>query len=296
MTEKKINRKATDMDIKKVAVLDGEVQDGAIWGNLLFRFTSKGECMVYDVSGLPENPDCPKIASFILDRADIIPPHSNAAVFGKEYFAEGDEFPLLYSNMYNNFAEKEDMLKGSVLVYRLERAGDSFKTTLLQIIQVGFTEDTDLWHSEDKKDARPYGNFVVDRDSGKLYAFTMRDMTKTTRYFAFNMPGLDEGEMDERFGVRRAVLEKEDILEYFDTPYHNFLQGAVLYEGKVYSTEGFHERIHPAIRIIDVKEKKELLAIDLFEAGLPYEAEFVDFKDGVCYYGDHLGNIFKIDF
>ena len=73
-------------------------QDGAIWGDLLFRFSSSGDCRVYDLSrdGIPE------VGAFRLDRWETLCPHSNSVSFGADYWAEGDEYPLLYSNIYNN--------------------------------------------------------------------------------------------------------------------------------------------------------------------------------------------------
>jgi len=73
-------------------------QDGAVWGDFLFRFDHKGHCHVYDLTG----EDIPKVGSFRLDRWETLCPHSNSVSFGADYWTEGDEFPLLYSNIYNN--------------------------------------------------------------------------------------------------------------------------------------------------------------------------------------------------
>ena len=99
-------------------------QDGAIWGDELFRFDHKGECHVFKLSELGDGEDEPSpSAVFVLDRADELAPHSNAVFFGTEYYEEGDEFPLLYSNIYNNYADAEDKLIGVCCVYRLLRDG-----------------------------------------------------------------------------------------------------------------------------------------------------------------------------
>lgn len=256
-------------------------QDGTIWGNLLFRFEGNGECFVYELDNLE------KVAEFTLDRAEEIVPHCNAVVFGKEYFASGDEFPLLYANIYNNCAGKENERCGECCVYRLYRENGAFKTTLVQIIKIGFTNDT-LWRSEGVADVRPWGNFVVDTDSGKYYAFVMRDADKKTRYFALRLPTIAEG-----FEV---TLTKEDILEYFDVPYHNFLQGACFHDGKIYEVEGFHERIRPAVRIIDTHKKEQVFHADFYELGLTHECELIDFWGDKCIYGDNKGNLFELEF
>ena len=71
-------------------------QDGAIYGNFLFRFGGDGVCKVYSMA------DKNKLSTFILDRIDVLTPHSNSVCFGTEFYEESDEFPLLYSNIYNS--------------------------------------------------------------------------------------------------------------------------------------------------------------------------------------------------
>ena len=95
-------RMVITMKINKFSSIRGG-QDGAIYGDYLFRFDHTGLCRVYDMNQViaPAGDEAiPCISEFTLDRADKIAPHSNAVVFGNEYYAEGDEFPLLYSNIY----------------------------------------------------------------------------------------------------------------------------------------------------------------------------------------------------
>ncbi len=283
------------MKITKLGEVEGGRQDGAIWNRYFFEFKANGLCRVYDVTNL-EKGDVQRLCAFQLDKSDVILPHSNAVVFGTEYYEEGDEFPLLYSNMYNNCANAEDRREGMCLVYRLQREGAEFKSTLVQAIQIGFVKDTALWMTKD--DVRPYGNFVIDRDKNILYAFTMRDATQTTRYFSFNLPKLADGEMDGFLGVRKVILQKEDILTQFDCPYHQFIQGACCHKGLIYSTEGFANdavRI-PAIRVIDPVKQEQLLYLNLMEMGYKDEPEMIDFVGDVCYYGDGNGELFRLDF
>ena len=281
------------MKITKLSSIVGG-QDGAIYKNYLFRFSSKGGCTVYDLTKIEEN--MTPISEFKLDKIDLIVPHSNSVVFGNEFFAPGDEFPLLYSNVYNNYAKTEDKRVGICCVYRLLREGSAFSTTLVQLIRIGFTDDRSLWRSSgDVEDKRPYGNFVVDTDKDQLWAFVMRDGAMQTRYFAFDLPKLADGEIGTS-GVREVTLTADMIKEYFDTPYHNYVQGAVCREGKIYSVEGFGEKIHPALRIIDTEEKRQILHFDFFDAGYTDEAELIDFYGDRCIYGDHIGNLFELVF
>ena len=136
----------------------------------------------------------------MLDGIDRIVPHSNSVVFGNEYYNSEDEFPLLYTNIYNNYAKKDNPLRGVCLLYRLQKKQEKFFTTLVQMIEIGFVNNENLWISgEDTKDIRPYGNFVINTKNNKYYAFVMRDKTRTTRYFSFDLPKVHDGEMDETF-------------------------------------------------------------------------------------------------
>lgn len=282
------------MEIKTLSKIIGG-QDGAIYKNYLFRFSSKGGCTVYDLFALSAEPA--SIAEFKLDGLEFVVPHSNSVVFGNEFFAPEDEFPLLYSNVYNNYSKESDRRVGVCCVYRIVRDGMQFSSSLVQLIEIGFADKRDYWLSaEGVDDIRPYGNFVVDTDKNMLYAFVMRDGESRTRYFAFDLPRLSDGILCPTCGVKKVTLTADSVKEYFDVPYHNFVQGAVCREGKIYSVEGFGEKIHPALRIIDTEEKRQILHFDLFNAGYTDEAELIDFYGDRCIYGDHKGNLFELVF
>ena len=276
-------------------------QDGAIWGDFFFRFTHRGECRVFDIKGIENVTEellpTREIARFSVSPDDAVIPHFNSVCFGAEYAEEGDEFPLLYANIYNNYSKNENQREGMTCVYRLTRENFDFHMEMVQIIRIGFTEDTSLWKSAGEiPDKRPYGNFLVDPQTNRFYGFTMRDATQTTRYFAFPLPRLTEGEWDKEYKVKVKILEKEDILFFFDTPYHHFLQGAALHNGLIYSTEGFDEKIHPGFRVIDPEKRQQIFYADLFEMGYREEPEWIDFKGDTCYYSDAKGTVFQVTF
>ena len=289
------------MKLFKVADLEmgKDLQDGAIFGNYLFRLHANGHLFVFDVSALGNSDDVISIhpiGDYQIPFTDGVVPHSNTAVFSTEYYDESDEFPLLYLNVYNNYQKNEDKHEGECLVYRILREGSAFSLKLVQILKIGFVNEGELWRSApDYTDIRPYGNFVIDNEKNELHVFTMRDKDKTTRFFSFALPSVFEGEMDEN-GVRHFILKKKDILSCFDTEYFHFVQGACFRRGRIYSTEGFNESIHPQIRVVDIEQQRLIQTQDLFEIGLPDEAEFMDFKDGVCYYGDAKAQIFRVEF
>lgn len=295
------------MTVEKIAVLAATDrphagQDGAFWGDILFRFDADGTGWAYDARPLdtagPEAAvELPRLAVFHTDPGDAVVPHFNAVAFGSEYYAAGDEFPLLYANLYNNYAAQADRREGVCCVYRLQRTADSFTMTLVQVIRIGFVKDAALWCSPgEKADVRPYGNFVIDRQKNILYAFTMRDAAYRTRYFAFALPKLADGVYSAEYGVNVVTLTPEDIRACFDTEYHRYVQGACCHEGKIYSSEGFDVTPPPALRVIDPAAEQQLVHMDLAQLGFEAEAEWIDFRGDICYYSDAPGNVYRVDF
>ena len=289
------------MNFKHIATMSDGQQDGAIFGNLLFRFNAKGQGRVYDLSAIDPSAEptaLEAIATFTLDRIEDMVPHSNAVMFGTEYAEAGDEFPLLYSNVYNNYKKSEDRREGLCCVYRLQRAGESFRTTLVQVIEIGFTKDSNLWCSAEVADVRPYGNFTIDRERGLYWAFVMRDAARATRYFSFRLPTLADGAWDETLGVHRVILHPHDILSQFDCPYHDYVQGACCHGGKIYSVEGFHAdgKHPPAMRVIDTVAGVQERYVDLVAHNCLIEPECIDFLGDVCCYSDAHGVLYTVDF
>lgn len=298
MLQKKLKGESI-MKIELFSKIRDGGQDGAISNGYLFSFNHRGKCTVYETKTLKNLKDgeADIFAEFVLDKNDTLVPHSNSVMFGNEYYDEKDEFPLLYTNIYNNYANADNKLKGVCLVYRLQRNEREFTSTLVQIIEIGFVEDVNLWKSAgEKDDSRPYGNFTIDTEQGIYYAFTMRDNAHSTRYFSFNLPKVTQGELCEQYNVKRVVLNTSDIIDCFDCDYHHYVQGACCHKGKIYSLEGFTDDLDnpPAIRIIDTKLKKEIFFKKFSEFGINTEPEMIDFEDDICYCADQYGNMHKL--
>ena len=290
------------MNIKRVAkVASG--QDVTIYGGYLFDFIDRderGNCAVYEMESIRgaggEEPE--PICRFRLDKRELISTHNNAVFFGKEFYEEGDEFPILYSNVYNNYQRCEERHEGELCAYRLTKDGNEFKTELVQIIKIGFVEDVSLWKSAPGTvDVRPYGNFAMNTESGELYAFVMRDATNTTRYFAFDAPSVREGEVDGYYGVRKRVISASEIKYSFDLEYHKGIQGACVHDGMIYSVEGGclgHAKT-AALRIVDPKSKAQAAYISLADYGITAEPEGVVFDKDVCYYVAGHGDTYVLE-
>ena len=286
------------MEIRKIGSIGGG-QDGAIYNGILFRFDHLGNGAAFALADLKEGEALAPFARFTLDKCDALTPHSNAVFFGTHFYAEGDEFPILYTNIYNNYCGREEPLIGVCLAYRLTREGEGFKTELVQMIRIGFFENAELWKATpEAHGARPYGNFLIDKKTNAYYAYVMRTKESGTRYFKFAIPAPDAGEIDPKWGVKRFVFGEEDILSYFDVPHHFYIQGGIAHEGRIYSTEGFafSTENRPAIRVIDLEGKKQVDFCDLTTLGYEEEPEMIDFSDGVCYYSDAHGNFYSVAF
>ena len=137
----------------------------------------------------------------------------------------------------------------------------------------------------------------MNTDNGELYAFVMRDVTNTTRYFAFDAPDVREGEVDERFGVRKRVILASEIKYSFDLEYHRGIQGACTHNGKIYSVEGGclgHIKT-AALRIIDPMRREEIAYISFIDYGITEEPEGIAFDGDDCYYVAGRGDTYILE-
>lgn len=265
---------AKDIELNYITKVHGE-QDGAMYGGYLFRFDGSGLVSVTDLS------DYSLVNTHFADGMEKYKPHGNSVFFGSEMCGK---FPLLYSNVYNSYNNANE---GICLVYKIT---DDLKTILVQVIKIGFVDKEDVWRSKDKNDVRPYGNFAYDKESGLMYAFTMRDGDRTARFFEFKMPKLSDGEV--------VTINYKDVTNQFDTPYIDFMQGAICHKGYIYSLEGFNavNAQKPKLKVIDVKGEKMAMDIDLTKHGLIFEMELVEVYNDTLYLSDCWGNTFTATF
>ena len=70
-----------------------------------------------------------------------------------------NKYPLLYTNVYNNYRNRDDQLLGVCCIYRLTRTKNHFESTLVQLIEIDFCDDVKHWRAySDRHGDRPYGN------------------------------------------------------------------------------------------------------------------------------------------
>lgn len=251
------------------------VQDGEAFGDRLFLFTDDGVCNVYDAN------TAELVDSFLLGSREYITPHVNSASFSDRYYAPGDEYPLLYTSVYNNLTPQNTQILGFCCVYRITETDGRFASELVQLIWVSFVGDRELWMSPQSNE-RPYGNFVVDTEQDMLYAFVPRDDSQTTRFFGFALPDPNAGNDSSTYGCKLLYLNAEDILRRFDVGYFSSPQGCTYGNGKIYSVEGFGSvnTVPPFLRVVDVQTGTLELSVNLGQLGLDREPETVTFRDG----------------
>lgn len=257
-------------------------QDGAVSGNYVFSYNSNANvCTVYDKT------DYTSIGTFALGtNENTLTPHCNSVCFGNEKYAEGDEFPLLYANVYNASGEN-GTIPGVCNVYRITRdtVTNEFSSELVQVIKIGFTTDSSLWTNG----VRPYGNFVVDTDNGKLYCYVMVDETNITRFFEFELPKLEDGEV--------VTLGTDAITAQFETAYLGYMQGVCYHDGKIFSLEGSPERnFENILRVINPATQKEVSRINLTDIGITQEPEMIYVENGTLYIATIDGALYELCF
>lgn len=243
----------------------GNGQDGASYNNYFFGANTNGSIKASDVDTIGNRYD------FNLDDASI-KPHCNSLVFGNKY-DEDDPFGLLYVNAYN----APGLAKGTCYVYRIsvDENGHPNSSTLIQTISIGFT-DSEPWSSG--SDVRPYGNFFVDTLGGYLWAYTLKDDLKATRFFKFSIPDTSN---------ESVTLNVSDILEQFDVPYMSYIQGNCYNNGKAYILSGFGSDANPGyLNVVNLISKSIESQICLNDIGFTSEPEFVDIFRGNIIFGN----------
>ena len=275
-------------------------QDGAIHNNTLFLFNAKGDCTIFNVKSKE------KLGSFTLDKVDILKPHANSVCFSEVYYEQGDPFPLLYVNIYNNYWTTSDPKEGTCCVYRIFEENGTYSTKLVQVLKIGFTDDYTLWNSAECNDYHyylPYGNFIVDTDENKLWAFVLRNADNQTRFFQFDLPDMSEGVYSESYGCNLVTLEISDIEDMFDLEHFEILQGCTYAEGKIYSVNGLgtKSKYNPfaELKVIDLRSKSVVAVVDFSTLGFSLEPEMISFNvegDKQLYYLSIDGTLRRLRF
>ena len=201
----------------------------------------------------------------------------------------------VYSNVYNNYSSQSDKHIGECCVYEVHGAANVWANSLVQVLKIGFIDNLDYWPAA--SESRPYGNFLVDRENGYLYVYVMYSSRKLTCWYKFDLPDVAEGVWDETYGCLIKTLEASDIVDQWTTPLQNYIQGGCVHDGLIWSTEGFTTTTSTNLarmRVIDPLKKTQIAVFHFYADDDPVEPEFIDFYDGICYYGS-VRQMYTID-
>lgn len=255
-------------------------QSAVIQYPYMFYFGSSGYCRVLNISSEPWSygENTPNLVE--IGDSSTIMPHCNVAFWGNEKYDENDTFPIVFVNAYN----AEGLPKGTLYGYRIQMTENdnivSFSMTLVQTISIGFT-DNEIW--ADANDTRPYGNFVLDTDTNTLYAYVIRDTLNLTRFFAFNMPSLSDG---------NVTFALTDVIDQFDTEYFQLIQDNCYNGGNIYIAHGKPNK--GKIQRVNLSLKKRVSTIDLPLIGFSYEPEVCEIYNGKMLHGN--GYLYWLEF
>ena len=255
---------------------EGNYQDGCIYNDVLFLFSSNGLCTIFNISNKQ------MICSSQLPTYKGYCPHSNSVSFGKK-FCDTDTYPLLYSNIYNNYPNIADSF-GMCLVYRIIDE-TLFEFKLMQVIKIGFTNDANLWY-DNSDNASPYGNFLICGDD--LWVYVNIFGSSITRFFSFKTPAIIVSD-----DIDFCILTKDNIQEMFDTDLFKYIQGGTSRGTNLVSLEGFGTELSPSfLRIISLTTKT-IQSIDLGFYLNTLEPEFVSFYNNLLIVGTYEGKFFS---
>ena len=236
-------------------------QDACCYNEYMFIFNNEGK---FYIRNLKENTSTP---IYNLDQNDNIKPHCNTVFFGKEKYSNDDLFPILYVNAYNT----QNLPLGTLYAHRVmyDSENDYYYTLLIQTITIGFTNN-EIWTIEG--DIRPYGNFILDTDNNKLYAFTLRG--NNTRFFKFNMPEISSG--------NSVTLNQSDILDMFDLDYFPYIQGTLYINNMLLCLSGNNAILDNSscLHVVDLVNQKEINKINL--------SSVMSEPEAITYYNDYL--------
>jgi len=232
-------------------------QGGACYDDKFFLCLSTGNVIVYDLVNKAT------LGTFSLGVAL----HCNAVFFGEKYSAS-DDFPVLYVNSY-----EDGIQKGTLYGFRITEIGGVFSCSNVQTINVGFTNSS-LW-TDGAGDTRTYGNFVLDKENGILYAYTLLDTTNVTRFFAFEMPSPTGG---------NVTYSESDIIERFDIQRLAYMQDSCFVNGQIFIESGGVSGAPGLISVVSMIQHSVIAQINLPEIGISIEPESIDYyEDGLLF-------------
>ena len=196
--------------------------------------------------------------------------HCNNVSFSNIFYHENDEFPLLYVSGSRVRAYEH------VQVYRITRANSHFNITQVQEITLPTSTSTNGLY---------WTGVIMDNEDNYMYVYAN---TGKAHIVKFKIPNPYE---------ENVTLSDNDILEQFQVEKFTHQQGAVMRNGIIYVFDGVPSWGDTNyLRIIGVKDKKNIATINITDKGLKAEPEGAFIYNNELYCATNNAGIFKIDF
>ena len=197
--------------------------------------------------------------------------HCNNANFGKAFWSEQDEFPLLYVSMENIDAH-------CALVFRVRKGNEGFSFTQVQTIV----------YPDPRMCGTYYPNCVVDGENDCIYVmgYTRNSYNKEKKNFIrikkFSIPDAK---------TERVELKEEEALDVFDVESVTATQGAVIKDGHIYQAYGFEG--NSFFKILDPRVHAFTATVRLPKHKFKSEPECLVYYNGNFYCADVTGAVYK---
>lgn len=239
-------------------------QGAAAYGKYFFQFSDHMENVgVYDLD------EKKLIGVTSLQKNELY--HCNNAGFGKEFWSEEDEFPLLYVSMENIDAH-------CALVFRVQKADGAFVFTIVQTIR----------YPDPRTGGAYYPNSVVDGENGLIYVmgYTENSYEKKKnnriRVTKFGLPGKDTSDVQ---------LKAEDALDDFEVESVTATQGAIVRKGIIYQVYGFGGKSF--LKLLDSDKKEYIATVRLPKYKFRAEPECLVYYNGALFCADVNGVVYR---
>lgn len=258
------------------------LQGGAIYDGKLFVGDANGTVYIKNAA------TGAAVQTMALDKKDTIKPHSNAVTISTR---NGGCY--LYTNIYSNYKSETDRHIGECCVYSMTEDGGAWSNTLVQVVKIGFIDDTDYWPATTEE--RPYGNFIVDNENNCLYAYVLSTALNKIQWHKFDLPAVTAGTANDTYGCPVCTLETSAILASWTTPFTQYIQDGCVHDGLIYSVAGADGKWGTAqMQVIDPDQKAVVATFSFYTDDNAVEPELIAFDGDTCYYGD-IQNMFRLD-
>lgn len=242
-------------------------QGAACFGKYLFQFHNTNDTV--DIFNLEEGT---KVQTISLTGVSSY--HCNCANFGKEYYEQGDQFPLLY-------VSQEDSSQHKCLVYRISGSEGSWAMSLVQTITFPTPSTNFMW----------YPNCMVDTQNEKIIIVGLgnypwsRNSDNIIRYKVYELPNQIDGDV---------TINAEDAIKSFEIKDYPTSQGGFVRNNKIYQVFGMAS--NATLSVIDINTGKAVSKVNMSVGGIAIEPESCFLYDNCIWVNFVNGHLYKFNF